>query len=190
MTVAVRVLTAIGVVAAIALVAVSRSSGGGAHGDSPCGPVESPPREAGLPRTRHMTLCLLNAERAKAGLPALRSEQRLELASQRHSEDMVRRRFFEHRSPDGVDPQERMLAAGYPSTNALTGENIAWATGPRASAAAIVRLWMHSPPHRQDILRPGFVEVGVGVAAGAPERPRSEDPAFTYATDFGGPPLR
>jgi uncharacterized protein YkwD len=81
-----------------------------------------------------------------------------------------------------------MLATGYPSNNALTGENIAWATGPSATPQAIVRLWMHSPPHRADILRPRFMQIGVGVAQGAPQKPHSTDAAATYATDFGGPP--
>jgi uncharacterized protein YkwD len=179
-------------VAVVASIAVARSvgEGGAPNTSSPCGPVERPPRELGLDRTRQLTLCLLNAERGERSLPALRREGRLELASQRHSEDMVTRRFFDHDNPDGADPQARMRAAGYASGNAFTGENIAWATGPAASPAEIVRLWMNSPPHRKDILQPGFVEIGLGVAPGAPKAPRSSDPPYTYTTDFGGPPLR
>ena len=188
----VRLLGALALVAVLALIAVGRSTGdGGApRASSPCGPVERAPRELGLDRTRELTLCLLNAERGKRSLAPLRREARLELASQRHSEDMVTRRFFDHDSPGGADPQARMLAAGYASGNAFTGENIAWATGPAASPAEIVRLWMNSPPHRRDILQLGFVEIGVGVAPGAPRAPRSKDPPYTYTTDFGGPPLR
>ena len=137
-----------------------------------------------------MTLCLLNQERARHGLAALRQERRLELAAQRHAADMVSRRFFDHDTPEGTDPQQRMLAAGYRSDNAITGENIAWATGDKSSPAGIVDVWMHSAPHREDILRPEFVEVGVGVAFGAPARPRSPDLPATYVTDFGGPPRR
>jgi uncharacterized protein YkwD len=103
---------------------------------------------------------------------------------------MVARHFFEHATPDGVDPQQRMLAAGYPSNNAFTGENIAWATGPSASPAEIVSLWMHSPPHREDILRREFTEIGIGLAPGAPATTHAKDPPWTYTTDFGGPPVR
>jgi uncharacterized protein YkwD len=148
------------------------------------------PRDLGLERTSELTLCLLNEERAKHRLAPLRSDARLALAAERHSQDMVERRFFEHDAPGGIDPQKRMLGAGYPSNNAFTGENIAWATGQKASPAQIVDLWMHSPPHRKNILRPEFVEIGIGVAPGAPKRPRSADPPVTYTTDFGGPPLR
>lgn len=156
---------------------------------SPCGPaVGEQPGKLGLRRTRGLILCLLNVERARAGLVPLRRNAQLELASQRHSRDMATRKFFEHSSPEGIDPQQRMLAAGYRSDNASSGENIAWGTGPKATPAAIVDLWMHSPPHREDILRPAYVDVGVGMAPGAPETPHSSDPAATYTTDFGGPP--
>jgi uncharacterized protein YkwD len=186
-----RIVAGLAVAGVLAFVEMSQ---GGAQlagkSDSPCGPVTRWPRAMPKRDTRQAVLCLLNAERRKAGLPALRRDPRLEVASQRHAQDMVARHFFEHATPEGVDPQARMLAAGYPSTIALSGENIAWATGPSATPKAIVRLWMNSPPHREDILRPGFVDIGVGVAAGAPERPHSSDAAATYATDFGGPPQR
>jgi hypothetical protein len=189
--VALRLLIPIAVVAATAFLLVSNRSGGGAGGRaSPCGPVELAPRELGLQRTRALTLCLLNASRAKHALAPLSREERLELASQRHAEDMVARRYFEHDDPGGVDPQDRILATGYPAHNAITGENIAWATGPKASPARVVDLWMHSRPHRENILRAAFTEVGIGVAPGAPAQPRSADPPATYATDFGGPPIR
>ena len=155
---------------------------------SPCGPVERQPRELGLERTRALTLCLLNAERAKRGLAGLAREPRLEQASQGHSRDMVERRFFEHDAPGGIEPYERMLAAGYPSNNASTAENIAWGTGTRGSPGGIVEAWMRSPPHREAILESRYTVVGVGVAAGAPEATEATDPPATYTTDFGGPP--
>ncbi len=152
-----------GLVVAGVLAFVELSQGGAAlsHKDSPCGPVQRWPRAMSKQQTRKVVLCLLNAERVKARLPALRRDPRLELSSQRHAQDMVARHYFEHVTPEGI-----------------------------ATPAAIVRLWMHSPPHREDILRPGFVDIGVGVAAGAPETPHSSDAAATYATDFGGPPER
>jgi uncharacterized protein YkwD len=181
----------IGVVAALVFALAARGSGdGGRPAVSTCGAVERQPRELGLGRARALTLCLLNEERARHGLAGLRQDGRLQVAAQRHSRDMVDRRFFEHDTPDGIDPQQRMLAAGYRSDNAFSGENIAWATGDKASPAAIVDLWMHSPPHREDILRPEFVDVGIGVALGAPAHARSTDPPVTYTTDFGGPPVR
>ncbi|MBN1527448.1 MAG: CAP domain-containing protein [Thermoleophilaceae bacterium] len=162
---------------------------GASESSSPCGAVRLEPAQLGDAGTRALTLCLINAERAKRGLAPLVRRDQLELASQRHSEDMVARRFFEHDTPEGTDPQQRMLAAGYPADNAYTGENIAWAGGRRASPWEIVDLWMHSPPHRENILRPGFTEVGIGLVRGAPEPQRSDGVPWTYTTDFGGPPL-
>lgn len=187
-----RVLLAVVVLGGAGVLVASRTSSDGSPAGhrSACGAVDLEPGELGVERTRQLTLCLLNAERAGHGLPPLQRRAQLELASQRHSEDMVARRFFEHDTPEGRDPQQRMLAAGYPSNNALTGENIAWAAGRRASPFQVVDLWMHSPPHRENILRREFTEIGLGLVRGAPETPRSKAASWTYTTDFGGPPLR
>jgi uncharacterized protein YkwD len=149
---------------------------------SACGQVDATAADLGMERTRQVTFCLLNEQRAKQGIAALRYDARLEAASQAHSDDMVRRDFFEHDTPDGVEPYQRMLAAGYAATNAFTGENIARGEGPESSPAEILDAWMDSPPHREAILHPQYSEVGVGVAYGAK--------AAMYTTDFGGPPIR
>jgi hypothetical protein len=149
---------------------------------SPCGQVGLPAEDLGLRRARALTFCLLNERRGSRGLQALRYDARLELASQRHSDDMVRRDYFEHDTPEGVEPHSRMLAAGYPADNAFTGENIAWGEGAESSPVEIMDSWMHSRPHREALLNPSYTEVGVGVAAA--------DSSATYTTDFGGPPIR
>jgi len=181
------VLVTLAVVLAVALVGgraltLPGSAPATSSKTSPCGPVGEPAEKLGLARTRALTLCLLNEERARHGLPGLRHDRRLEVSSQGHSNDMARREYFEHHTPEGVEPYQRMLAAGYPANNAYTAENIAWGEGSESSPAEIMDSWMHSPPHRDAILHPGLVDVGVGVAI-APG-------AATYATNFGGPPLR
>jgi len=174
----------------VVAVALLASCAGEKAATSPCGAVRLEPAQLGDETTRRLVVCLLNAERERRGLALLGRRAQLDLASQRHSEDMVARRFFEHDTPEGSDPQARMLAAGYPSNNAFTGENIAWAAGKRASPWEIVDLWMHSPPHRENILSPGYTEIGIGLARGAPEPQRSDGVPWTYTTDFGGPPVR
>jgi uncharacterized protein YkwD len=149
------------------------------------------PSELGLDRTRELTLCLLNEQRARYGLAPLRSELRLQLAAQRYVGDMVERRFFDHVDPGGLAPEDRILMAGYPSNNAWTGENLAYGTGPEGSPAEIVDRWMHSPGHKENILRAPFTEIGIGVAFDVPkEEPAGTDSGATYATSFGGPPTR
>jgi uncharacterized protein YkwD len=166
----------------IALAVAGCGQADAAPAPSACGQVDAAAADLGLKRTRQLTFCLLNAERSKQGIAALRYDARLEAASQAHSDDMVRRGFFEHDTPDGVEPYERMLAAGYAATNAFTGENIARGEGAESSPVEILDAWMRSPPHREAILHPQYSEVGVGVAYAGP--------AATYTTDFGGPPIR
>src|SRR5215216_210692 len=164
--VSIAVVIAAGIVVGRAITLSGAPAPAFSHKTSHCGPVGLPARDLGLERARSLTLCLLNDERARAGLAALQGEPRLELASQRHSEDMMRRGYFEHESPEQVDPQGRMLAAGYPANNAFTGENIARGEGAESSPVEIVDSWMHSPPHRENVLRGAFIVIGIGVATG------------------------
>jgi len=116
---------------------------------------------------------LTNERRTSVGLPPLNREAGLSAAARHHSEDMLRRRFFAHVNPDGQTPADRI--AGIPGMAAgNVGENIwMWSGASRPAAAAMVSQaiaeWMASPPHRQNILRPGYTRLGVGAAAAATE---------------------
>jgi uncharacterized protein YkwD len=74
---------------------------------------------------------------------------------------MLRRGYFEHKSPDGTTVRERSKAAGYNWRS--IGENIAEG---QLSVAEVVDTWMNSPGHRRNLLDPGFRELGVGLALG------------------------
>jgi hypothetical protein len=145
--------------------------------------------DLGLERARELTLCLLNERRAREGVPPLRLEPRLQLAAQRYAQEMVDGRFFEHDSPAGTDPQERILMAGYPSHAASSGENLAWATGSEQSPVEVVDGWMHSPGHRENVMRLSFAEIGIGIVFDIPVERSDAPPGATYATSFGGAPL-
>ncbi|MFD4554291.1 CAP domain-containing protein [Streptomyces sp. NPDC058469] len=114
-----------------------------------------------LARTAEKVAALTNAERARAGLPALAVDPLLAAAAQAHSSDMVARAFYSHTSPDGSQPWDRAAAAG--SRRRTIGENIA--CGQR-SAAEVVEGWMNSPGHRANILKPDFTHIGIGFAGG------------------------
>jgi hypothetical protein len=98
---------------------------------------------------------------------------------------MVARQYFSHDSLDGRTFIDRLRAAGYiPSDQRwLVGENLAWGTGSLATARSIVAAWMNSPGHRENILRPQFREIGLGIAPGNPAA--SDGAGATYATEFG-----
>ncbi|WP_236542813.1 CAP domain-containing protein [Spiractinospora alimapuensis] len=99
---------------------------------------------------------LTNSERAAAGCDALRVDDRLTQAAQDHSEDMARREYMDHETPEGLDPSDRAEAAGY---DALSGENVA--AGQR-SAQEVVDAWMNSEGHRRNIVDCDNVAIGVG----------------------------
>ena len=143
------------------------------------------PTREHIAETRTAILCLLNKKRAEHGLAALQPSPVLELASQRHSEDMATRNYFEHDTPDGIDSAARIVAAGYPRVGTWLGENLYWGEQAKATPVKAVEGWMHSPGHRANILRAEFAAVGVGVAYDAPI-PASHLRSAVYTTDFGG----
>ncbi|HEX7307968.1 CAP domain-containing protein [Lentzea sp.] len=99
-----------------------------------------------------------NAERAKAGCPALRQDPALGTAAQRHSEDMTARNFFSHNGSDGSTFVVRMERAGYTRWT-RAAENIA---AGQQTAADVVRTWMNSAGHRANILNCALRDIGVG----------------------------
>jgi uncharacterized protein YkwD len=136
-------------------------------------------------KVRDATLCLLNLERAKAGRPKLRDDRRLRIAATRHSRDMVRHRYFDHVAPDGDTVRTRAQRVHYLKASASSwflAENIAWGLGRLATPKAIVRGWMHSPPHRANILSRQARDAGLGVVRGTPDGHRR---GATYTLDFG-----
>jgi uncharacterized protein YkwD len=124
--------------------------------------------------------CVLNAQRAAHGLPALSHDRRLARAAGRFSRSMVTERFFAHVSPSGSTLGQRARAAGY--GGAGLGETIGWGSGSLATPAAIVEQWMNSPPHQAIILNGRFRRVGLGVANGSPD---GVGGGATVTADFG-----
>lgn len=153
---------------------------------SSCRGADAIPGSGSMARARGATLCLLNAERRHRGLPPLRAERHLRRAAQAYSRAMVAHRFFDHVSPlTGSTFVDRLGAAGYTSARTRqVSENIAWGTGTQATPAQIVSAWMHSAGHRANILTASFREIGIGIAAGVPQRTARSGGA-TYTTDFG-----
>jgi uncharacterized protein YkwD len=96
---------------------------------------------------------------------------------------MAHRHCFDHVSPTGSTLGSRIRDAGYArgARSWSGGETIAFGTGGAATPAAIVALWMSSPPHRAEILDPGFRQVGIGVAVRTPTGERGA----TVTADFG-----
>ena len=99
----------------------------------------------------------MNRVRAEHGLRALRADARLMQAAQKHTEDMAAKSHFDHRGSDGSSLRDRVQRAGY--SFAKVSENLA---AGQATAAAAVRTWLDSPPHRRNLLDPDLRHVGIG----------------------------
>ncbi|MGH3785100.1 MAG: CAP domain-containing protein [Pseudonocardiaceae bacterium] len=97
-----------------------------------------------------------NVERVAAGCRALRVDDRLNAAAQRHSVDMANRKNMSHRGRNGSKFTDRIRAAGYPRPGA---ENIAFG---QPTAASVVADWMASSGHRRNIVNCAYTAIGVG----------------------------
>lgn len=118
------------------------------------------PRDLSLvpdPEAEQELLRLVNQERTSRGLAALELDPRVLPVARQHSEEMFRLRYFGHQSPVLGSPFDRLQAAKIPYTRA--GENLAYAQ----SVAIAHRGLMESPGHRENILRPEFTRVAIGV---------------------------
>lgn len=98
---------------------------------------------------------LVNAERAKAGVPALSIHNGAARAAKVRAEETVR--SFSHTRPDGRDFATALTEAGVSYSSA--GENIAYG---QRSPQAVMDQWMNSAGHRANILNPNFTGIGVG----------------------------
>lgn len=89
----------------------------------------------------------------------LSASRPLDEAAVRHARDMIRRKYFDHRAPDGTQPWDRIRRAGYEPR--ISGENIAY--GPE-TAEEVVAGWLESPGHCANIMDGRFEHIGVGIA--------------------------
>jgi uncharacterized protein YkwD len=105
-------------------------------------------------------LRLLNDERLERGLSPLEPDLALQEVARGHSTDMFARGYFAHVTPDGVNPFQRMEAAGV--TFAVAGENLAYAPTVEVAHNGL----MNSTGHRENILSAEFCRVGIGVIDG------------------------
>jgi uncharacterized protein YkwD len=127
-------------------------------------------------------LRLINQYREDNGLGPLLLSDTLSVASERHSEDMARYRFFAHNTvassyyPAGSEPWDRMRAEGY-DYNTSMGENIA--VGYEMAEEAF-EAWRNSPSHNAAMLDGRYRVIGIaGVNV-----PGSAH-GWYWTTDFG-----
>jgi uncharacterized protein YkwD len=108
------------------------------------------------------TIRAINRIRVEQGMLVLGESTVLTEIARAHSEDMARRRYFDHASPDGRTAKQRVTARGL--TYSTVGENIQKNHGYDDPVATAVASWMDSKAHRKNILTAAFRETGLGVA--------------------------
>jgi uncharacterized protein YkwD len=126
-------------------------------GTAPWKPKPAPPPPAPLPvpdSDYEAVILGMNRERAARGLPGFAYDPKLGGLAQSWANTMASQNVLYHGNFAG-----RMRSV-YP--NSWAGENVA--EGP-TTAAGVVAMWMNSPPHRANILKPEFRMVGVGAAS-------------------------
>ncbi len=101
---------------------------------------------------------LINSARTEAGLPALTVNAALTAAAQGHSVDMACHGLISHSGSDGSSPSQRVAAAGYAASRS---SEIIYGSGYPQTA---FEWWMNDQIHRDEILNPSVVELGVGYA--------------------------
>ena len=100
-----------------------------------------------------------NRVRADRGLKRLCIHPKLQRAVEAHTQDMIRRDYFDH-----GDVGKRLKKFGY--NWRFCGENIAYGSGTRGAPGRIFDGWMSSSGHRSNILNRKYREVGIGAVTG------------------------
>lgn len=112
-----------------------------------------------VPAARERVVELVNAERRKAGCGPVTANDKLTTAGQRHSEDMAARQEMTHTGSDGSDAGDRIARTGYQANG--WAENVAYYY---STPERVMKAWMNSRGHRENILNCYYQEIGVGLA--------------------------
>lgn len=154
----------------------SASIGGGQYGDDPNRP---PSAQHTLPRNEHTPITAterpsanapagdekilfdhVNQSRVLAGLPALQWDANLAAAARQHCALLVQHDGLSHQFPDEDGLKERLHRSG--AEFSVAAENIAYAATPDE----LHYEWMHSAPHRANILDKDLNAIGIAELPG------------------------
>lgn len=100
-------------------------------------------------------LALINRERRRLGVAALRHDARLAQPAQAHAESMAATEILTHELY-GTGPAGRAQQAGYRGT--VIGETVALGFTP----VGVLDGWLTSPQHRDILLSAAYRDVGLG----------------------------
>lgn len=104
---------------------------------------------------------LTNMERKAQGLPEVYLDSKLSAAAAQKAADMVAHDYWAHVSPLGTQPWYFVTNSGYAYKYA--GENLA---RDFADPQSVVKAWMNSPTHRDNLLSSRYQDIGIAVIDG------------------------
>jgi len=104
---------------------------------------------------------LTNKERLNAGVTIVKENPLLDQAALAKATDMFEHNYWAHISPTGTEPWYFITESGYKYQHA--GENLA---RDFSNPTDVVKAWMASPTHRQNLLDNRYSDIGVAVVDG------------------------
>ncbi|OGE33519.1 hypothetical protein A3D83_00945 [Candidatus Daviesbacteria bacterium RIFCSPHIGHO2_02_FULL_41_10] len=104
---------------------------------------------------------LTNIERQKNGLSPVSENSALDQAAELKAQNMFAENYWAHFAPSGKTPWDFISGAGYKFTYA--GENLAKNF---SSTDEVIKAWMASQTHRDNLLNPRYQDIGIAVAEG------------------------
>jgi uncharacterized protein YkwD len=107
----------------------------------------------------------INRIRSERHLIRLERRSDLDRVALAHSQDMAKRGFFSHHSPEGASPLDRLQGAGIAGMR-LAAENLGKTTETNPNLK-IVEHWLDSTDHRDNLYAPAFNFTGIGIVRDA-----------------------
>lgn len=111
--------------------------------------------------TAQMVFEKTNSERQRLGIPILHYNSTLSVSATNKAKDMFANNYWAHTSPTGKLPWDFFREQKYEYS--IAGENLAKDFYDNDS---VMKAWMKSPTHRDNIINSKYQEIGVGVVNG------------------------
>jgi uncharacterized protein YkwD len=147
---------------------------------------QNPKPEIRIPDLERLIHQSINVLRQSEDRAPLAWDDQLSNFARAHSEDMAKRGYFKHVTPEGLSPMKRLEQAGYDQCR-LVGENIYqnnlysrvitekkkttydWSSMEQISESTM-HGWITSPSHKQTMLDEKYTREGIGVAVAADDK--------------------
>lgn len=135
------------------------SGGSSTGGGSTNGSGNTTTSTSGLTTDELEVFNLINEQRTKNGLSALKIDSEVQNVARIKAQDMVDNNYFSHTSPTYGSPFDMLKS--FKISYKTAGENIA----ANSSNSGAVTSWMNSSGHKANILNSGFNYTGIGVVS-------------------------